>query len=54
MTPGMTMPHVYDGPDLPFHYTFPVSGTYKMWVQFVRASAPDTIYAVPFAFTIEG
>lgn len=54
MTPTMTMPHVYDGPELPFHYIFPASGTYKLWVQFVRASAPDTVYAVPFSFRVEG
>ncbi len=54
MTPGMSMPHIYDGPELPFHYTFPVSGTYKMWVQFVRESAPDTVHVVPFVFAVEG
>ena len=52
MAPSMEMPHLYDGPELPFVYLFPTAGTYKMWVQFTRASAPDTIYAVPFVFVV--
>lgn len=54
MTPSMSMPHLYDGPDLPFHYVFPVGGTYKLWAQFLRTSEPDTVYAVPFMFTVAG
>jgi hypothetical protein len=54
MTPTMAMPHLYPGPDLPFHYSFPTEGTYKLWVQFVRASAPETVHAVPFSFVVAG
>ena len=54
MTPSMTMPHLYSGPDLPFHYVFPAGGTYKMWVQFRRESAPDVVYAAPFMFRVSG
>ncbi|MFZ5480822.1 MAG: hypothetical protein ACOZNI_28945 [Myxococcota bacterium] len=54
MSPTMEMPHVYAGPDLPFHYTFPVGGTYKMWIQFSRESAPGVVYAAPFLFEVAG
>lgn len=54
MSPTMEMPHVYAGPDLPFHYTFPVGGTYKMWIQFARESAPGVVYAAPFLFEVRG
>jgi hypothetical protein len=50
--PGHTMPHLYSGPDLPFHYVFPTAGTYKMWVQFAREDAPDAPYLVDFAFDV--
>lgn len=54
MRPGMTMPHLYPGPEIPFHYVFPVGGTYKMWVQFVREPDPEKIYVLPFMFTVAG
>lgn len=54
MAPTMQMPHLYPGPDLPFVFTFPVGGTYKMWVQFQRESRPDHVYAVPFLFEVGG
>lgn len=54
MAPGMEMPHLYDGPDLPFIYTFPTAGAYKMWVQVVRASAPDDVVTLPFVFEVAG
>lgn len=54
MAPTMQMPHLYPGPDLPFVFTFPVGGTYKMWVQFNRESSPDKVYAVPFLFEVGG
>jgi hypothetical protein len=50
--PGHDMPHLYDGPDLPFHFVFPTAGAYKMWVQFARAGAPDTPYVADFAFDV--
>lgn len=52
MMPGMEMPHTYPGPDLPFHFTFPAEGTYKMWVQVARADAPDDALVVPFWFEV--
>jgi hypothetical protein len=54
MSPSMDMPHLYDGPDLPFVYTFPAAGAYRMWVQFVRASEPETILVAPFTFRVDG
>ncbi len=54
MTPSMTMPHLYPGPDIPFAYTFPAGGTYKIWVQFQRESNPGYVYAVPFVFDVAG
>lgn len=52
VTPSHTMPHLYTGPDVPFHYTFAKAGVWKMWVQFARAGAPDAPYAVPFMFEV--
>jgi hypothetical protein len=54
MSPSMDMPHVYDGPELPFNHVFPVGGTYKMWIQFARASAPGVVYVAPFLFDVSG
>ncbi len=55
MTPGMQMPHLYDGSSpIPFVYTFPAAGTYKMWVQFVRSADPTYVYDMPFVFTVAG
>lgn len=48
MQPGMEMPHNYPGPYLPFHFTFPAAGMYKVWTQFARADAPDEPYLVDF------
>lgn len=48
MQPGMEMPHSYPGPYLPFHYTFPAAGRYKIWTQFTRADAPETPHLVAF------
>jgi hypothetical protein len=52
LPPGHEMPHVYDGPEIPFHYTFPASGSHKMWVQFARAAAPEEPITVPFTFEV--
>ncbi|MDP2312350.1 MAG: hypothetical protein Q8P41_05555 [Pseudomonadota bacterium] len=52
VAPGHDMPHLYLGPDLPFHYTFPNAGPHKMWLQFARADAPDTPYVADFAFDV--
>ncbi len=52
VAPGHDMPHLYDGPELPFHYTFPTAGAHKMWVQFARAGAPDAPYVADFAFDV--
>lgn len=54
MTPSMTMPHLYPGPDIPFAYTFPAGGTYKIWVQFQRESTSDYVYKMPFVFDVAG
>ena len=54
VAPGHTMPHTTDGPDLPFHAVLPVAGTYKMWLQFTRASDPAHVYVLPFVFTVVG
>lgn len=48
MSPDMTMGHLYPGPDLPFHFTFPAPGNYKAFIQFARAADPDTAFVVPF------
>jgi hypothetical protein len=50
--PGHPMAHLYDGPELPFHYTFPNAGPHKMWVQFTRAGAPDEPFVFEFAFDV--
>jgi hypothetical protein len=52
MKPNMTMPHVYGGPDLPFHYAFPAAGMFKTWIQFTRATDPARVYAIPFVFEV--
>jgi hypothetical protein len=48
MSPDMSMGHLYPGPDLPFHFTFPAPGNYKAFIQFARAADPDTAFVVPF------
>jgi len=50
--PGHDMAWIYKGPELPFHFTFPTPGPYKMWVQFARTDAPDTPYVADFAFDV--
>jgi hypothetical protein len=52
MSPGMTMPTLYPGPYLPFHYTFDTAGPHKAWIQFARADAPEDEYTVPFVFEV--
>lgn len=52
MPPGHLMPHEHDGPDLPFRANLPWAGTYKIWVQFARAGAPDEPIAVSFMFDV--
>ncbi|MES2642438.1 MAG: hypothetical protein V4850_23345 [Myxococcota bacterium] len=52
MAPGMEMPHLYSGPELPFHYVFPSPGQYRMWVQFARAADPERPFTVPFDFEV--
>lgn len=53
MSPTMEMPHLYSGPDLPFAFTFPTAGVYKLWIQFTRESA-DTVYVAPFLIEVAG
>lgn len=50
--PGHDMPHQYTGPDVPFHYTFPTAGSWKVWIQCARASAPGEVLTAPFVFTV--
>lgn len=52
MPPGHTMPHLYDGPDIPFKYVFPWVGLHKIWIQFARADNPDVPYTVDFMFNV--
>ena len=52
MAPGHTMPHQYDGPELPFHVDFSKPGRWKLWVQFARAGAPDAPITLPLGFEI--
>jgi hypothetical protein len=52
MAPGMEMPHIYLGPELPFHYAFPTPGPYRMWVQFARGADPERPFTVPFDFEV--
>lgn len=47
-TPGHDMPHLYPGPRIPVHYTFPASGRYRSWTQLARAAAPDEAITFPF------
>lgn len=54
MAPGMEMPHLYPGPDVPFSYVFPAGGAYKMWIQFTRESVPGVVYQAPFVFEVAG
>lgn len=54
MRPSMPMPHLYDGPDIPFAFTFPTGGSYKMWMQFARSSEPGVVYTLPFVFFVAG
>ena len=50
--PGHDMPHQYPGPDIPFHYSFSVAGSQKVWVQLAREDAPDDPYLFPFVFSV--
>ncbi|HNC96924.1 MAG TPA: hypothetical protein PKY30_08420 [Myxococcota bacterium] len=50
--PGHDMPHQYPGPDIPFHYSFDIAGSQKVWVQLAREGAPDEPYLFPFVFTV--
>ena len=34
-----------EGPDLPFAYTFPTPGSYRVWVQFLHERTVRTVYA---------
>jgi hypothetical protein len=52
MSPSMEMPHLYDGPEVPFVYTFPAAGAYRMWVQFARAADPENVSVAPFTFVV--
>jgi hypothetical protein len=52
MAPNMTMPHVYDGPELEFRATFPTAGAYAVWLQFARSAAPDAPFTIPFAVEV--
>lgn len=52
MAPGMEMPHVYTGPEVPFHYTFPNPGLHRMWVQFSRSADPERPFTIPFDFEV--
>lgn len=52
MQPGHTMPHLYDGPDIPFKYAFPSSGLNKIWIQFAREANPMVPYTVDFMFNV--
>ncbi|MFN7144536.1 MAG: hypothetical protein ACK4YP_12230 [Myxococcota bacterium] len=52
VAPGHEMPHLYDGPVLPFHFTFPNAGPHKMWLQFARADDPEHVYVADFAFDV--
>ena len=52
VAPGHDMPALYNGPEVPFHYTFPTAGPHKMWVQLARASAPGDVTVVAFAFDV--
>lgn len=54
VTPSHEMPHLYTGPDIPFHYVFPAAGRYRSWVQFARESAPDEEYTMAFDILVEG
>jgi hypothetical protein len=47
MPPGHEMPHTYDGPEIPFQYTFPRGGDYRLWVQVATAAHP-TPYLLSF------
>ncbi len=52
MPPSHTMPHEYPGPELPFRFTFPAAGTYKIWVQFAREADPEVPFTLPFVFEV--
>lgn len=52
LPPGHTMPHTYDGPDLPFRVDLTRPGRWKLWVQVARASAPDAPITLPLGFEV--
>lgn len=52
MAPGHPMPHLYDGPDLPFQAVFPTPGPWVVWTQFARAPAPDAPYTLRFVVEV--
>lgn len=52
MPPTHTMPHEYDGPELPFKVAISDPGLHKMWIQFARATAPDEPITLPFMFRV--
>lgn len=50
--PSHAMPHLYNGPEIPFRFAFPTSGTYKLWAQFARSTDPTTPFTMPFIVEI--
>ena len=52
MSPGHAMPHLYDGPDLPFQAVFEVPGPTVVWVQVARAGAPDAPVTLRFVVDV--
>ncbi len=52
MVPGHDMPHLHDGPDLPFQAVFEVPGPNVVWVQFARAGAPETPLTLRFVVDV--
>ncbi|MEN9786978.1 MAG: hypothetical protein RLZZ299_2242, partial [Pseudomonadota bacterium] len=49
--PGHPMPHLYDGPDIPFQSVFPSAGRWVVWTQVARADAPEV--PVTLRFVVE-
>jgi hypothetical protein len=53
MAPGHPMPHLYDGPELPFQHVFETPGPHVLWLQLARADAPEQPHTLRFVVEVD-
>lgn len=54
VAPDQELPHLYDGPELPFHPVFSTAGRQLMWLQLATGDAPDSPHVFPFQLEVSG